>query len=90
MELFQGKQYGAIVGVLSMAASLGAGLGPWVTGALYDRTGSYTLSFWLAIALSLFSIVCIWLAAPRKVRVVVGQVARLHAQRRSQGQEQTA
>ena len=90
MELFQGKQYGTIVGVLSMAASLGAGLGPWVTGALYDRTGSYTLSFWLAIVLSLFSIVCIWLAAPRKVRVVAGQVARLHAQRRSQGQEQTA
>jgi MFS family permease len=90
LELFQGKQYGTIVGVLSIAASLGAGLGPWVTGALYDRTGSYRLAFWVAIALSLFSIVCIWLAAPRKVRVVAGQVARLHAQRLSQGQEQTA
>ncbi len=90
LELFQGKQYGAIVGVLSMASSLGAGLGPWVTGALYDRTGSYALSFWLAIALSLLSIACVWLAAPRKVRVVAGQVARLHAQRLSQGQEQTA
>jgi len=90
MELFQGKQYGAIAGVLSVAGSLGAGLGPWVTGALYDRTGSYTLSFCLASALSLLSIACIWLAAPRKVRVVAGQVARLQAQRRSQGQEQTA
>jgi len=90
MELFQGKQYGAIVGVLSVAGSLGAGLGPWVTGALYDRTGSYALSFWLALALSLLSIACVWLAAPRKVRVVAGQVARLHAQRRSQGRAQTA
>jgi MFS family permease len=90
MDLFQGKRYGAIVGVLSVAGSLGAGLGPWVTGALYDRTGSYTLSFWLGIALSLLSIVCVWLAAPRKVRVVAGQVARLHTQRLSQGQEQTA
>jgi MFS family permease len=90
MELFQGKHYGMIVGVLSVAGSLGAGLGPWVTGTLYDRTGSYTLAFCLAIALSLWSIICVWLAAPRKVRVVAGQVARLHAQRRSQGQEQTA
>jgi MFS family permease len=90
LELFQGKQYGTIVGVLSVASSLGAGLGPWVTGALYDQTGSYTLAFWIAIVLSLLSIVCVWLSAPRKVRVVAGQVARLQAQRRSQGQEQTA
>jgi MFS family permease len=90
MEIFQGPHYGAIVGVLSVSGSLGAGLGPWVTGALYDRTGSYTLAFCLAITLSLFSIVCVWLAAPRKVRVVAGQVARLQAQRRKQSQEQTA
>ncbi len=89
MDLFQGKRYGAIAGMLSVAGSLGAGLGPWVTGTLYDRTGSYTLSFCLAIALSLLSIACIWSAAPRKVRVVAGQVARLHAQRLRQGQEQT-
>jgi MFS family permease len=90
LELFQGRQYGAIVGVLSGASTLGAGLGPWVTGALYDRTGSYALAFWVAITLSLLSIVCVWLSAPRKVRAVAGQVARLQAQRRSQGQEQTA
>jgi MFS family permease len=91
MELFQGKQYGTIAGTLGVAGSLGAGLGPWVTGVLYDRTGSYTLSFWLAIALSLLSIACVWLAALRKVRVVAGQVARLRARRlRESGQEQTA
>ena len=37
--------------------------------------------FWLAIALGLLSIVCVWHAAPRKVRVVAGQVARLQASR---------
>ncbi|MDF3043088.1 MAG: transporter, partial [Thermomicrobiales bacterium] len=47
----------------------------------YDRTGSYTPAFWLAIGLCLISIACIWLAAPRKVRVVAGQVARLQALR---------
>jgi nitrate/nitrite transporter NarK len=90
LELFQGKQYGAIAGMLSVASSLGAGLGPWVTGALYDRTGSYTQAFEIGVILSLVSIICIWLAAPRKVRVVAGQVARLQAQQRSQRQEQTA
>jgi MFS family permease len=90
LELFQSKQYGRIAGTLSAAASLGAGLGPWVTGTLYDRTGSYASAFWLGIALSLVSIVCVWFAAPRKVRVVAGQVARLQAQRDSLAKEQAA
>jgi hypothetical protein len=41
---------------------------------LYDRTGSYTLAFWIAIACSAVSAVAIWLAAPRKVRAVAGQL----------------
>jgi MFS family permease len=88
-ELFAGKHYGAISGMLSVAASLGAGLGPWVTGLLYDRTGNYVLAFWLGIGMSLAAIGCMWLAAPRKVRVVAGQVARLQARRRRQTQAET-
>src|SRR5262249_1534663 len=71
-EHFRGKHYGSVFGVLSLAASAGAGTGPWVTGALYDRTGSYVLAFCLAIVFSMASVVCIWLAAPRKVRAVAG------------------
>ena len=78
-ELFQGKRYGTIFGMLSLASGLGAAAGPWITGAIYDRTGTYTLAFWLAIGLCLVSIVCIWFAAPRKVRAVTGQIARLRA-----------
>jgi MFS family permease len=81
-ELFAGTHYGAISGMLSVAASLGAGTGPWVTGLLYDRTESYGLAFGLGLGMSLAAIVGMWLAAPRKVRVVAGQVARLQAQRR--------
>jgi MFS family permease len=90
LELFQGRQYGAIAGMLSVASSLGAGLGPWVTGILYDRTGSYASAFWIGIVLSLVSLVCVWFAAPRKVRVVAGQVARLQARRDSHDKEQAA
>lgn len=75
-ELFQGKRYGSIFGMFGVAAGIGSSCGPWVTGLIYDRTGSYTQAFWLALALSLVSIVCVWLAAPRKVRLVAGQAAR--------------
>jgi cyanate permease len=70
----KGKHYGSVFGVLSLAASAGAGTGPWVTGVLHDRTGTYVLAFWLAIAFSAASVVCIWRAAPRKVRAVAGRV----------------
>jgi MFS family permease len=76
-ELFQGKQYGSIFSVLSVASGLGSGLGPWVAGAVYDRTGSYAPTFYLLIAVTLVSMAAIWLAAPRKVRVVAGRVRRV-------------
>ncbi|ETW99519.1 MAG: MFS transporter [Candidatus Entotheonella factor] len=81
-ELFQGKRYGTIFGTLSLGAGLGAACGPWVTGVIYDRTGSYALAWWMALGLSLVSILCMWLAAPRRVRAVAGQIDRLHARRR--------
>ena len=60
-----------------LAAIAGGAAGPWVTGALYDATASYTLAFWIAIGGSALSAVAIWLAAPRKVRAVAGRVHRL-------------
>lgn len=67
-DLFQGRHYGSIFGVLAVASSLGAALGPWVTGVMHDIYGSYIESFYLAAGLSLFSILCVWMAAPRRVR----------------------
>ena len=78
-ELFQGRHYGSIFGWIGLASGFGAAAGPWVAGAVYDRTGSYDAAWWLAMALSLVSIVAIWLAAPRKVRVVAGRIARARA-----------
>lgn len=78
-ELFQGKQFGTIFGTLGLGSGAGAALGPWVTGVLYDRTGSYAPAFVMAIVLSLVSILAVWLAAPRKVRAVAGRVARTGA-----------
>jgi len=75
-EIFQGKQYATIFGALNVAAVGGGGVGPWVTGALYDRTGNYVLAWWVSIAFCALSMVCIWIAAPRKVRAVAGRIAK--------------
>jgi MFS family permease len=75
-EIFQGRHYGTIFGTLMLAAIGGGAAGPWVTGALYDATGSYTPAFWIAIGCSVLSAVAIWRAAPRRVRTVAGRVRR--------------
>ena len=76
-DLFQGRHYGRIYGALNIACAIGPAAGPWVMGYLYDTSGSYASSFWLCIAMCFFAIFCIWMAAPRKVRLVAGQAARL-------------
>ncbi|HSF05469.1 MAG TPA: MFS transporter [Methylomirabilota bacterium] len=76
-EIFQGRHYGTIFGTLMLASILGGATGPWVTGALHDATGTYTLAFFLAILFSVLSAVAIWLAAPRQVRAVAGRVGQV-------------
>ena len=63
-----------------MLAAIGGGaLGPWATGALHDAYGNYAIAFLIGFVLSLVSVAAIWRAAPRKVRVVAGQMHRLAA-----------
>ena len=75
-EIFQGRHYATIFGVLMLAAIAGGAAGPWLTGVLHDTQGSYTAAWWIAIACSAVSGAAIWFAAPRKVRVVAGRVPR--------------
>ena len=76
MEVFQGRQFGAIFGCLNISATMGAAAGPWIFGVLYDQFGSYDHAFSLAAGLCVLGILCIWIAAPRKVRMVAGRAAR--------------
>jgi MFS family permease len=73
-EIFQGRHYGSIFGTLTLSSVGGGAAGPWLAGVLYDRTGSYRLAFWIAIACCVISAAAIWLAAPRKVRAVAGRI----------------
>lgn len=75
-EIFEGRHYGSIFGTLMLAAIGGGAVGPWVTGIVYDRTGSYTTAWWIAITVCVVSAFAMWRAAPGKVRMVAGRVAR--------------
>jgi MFS family permease len=69
-EIYEGRHFGAIYGSVMVGAIMGGGAGPWATGLLHDRTGSYMPGFLLAGAASVMSAAAIWIAAPRKVRRV--------------------
>jgi predicted MFS family arabinose efflux permease len=75
--LFPGGGVGAIYGTLSLAMGLGAGLGSWLSGVLYELTGSYVASFALAIGGALMGLAMFWsvpslreerIAAPARTR----------------------
>ena len=75
-DVFESPHYGPIFGTLSLTAITGGALGPWVSGAIHDATGSYAPAFWLAIALSVVSAIAIWRASPGQVRSVPGRATR--------------
>ena len=75
-EVFQCRRFGQIFGAFGMIISIGAACGPWLTGELYDRTGSYDLAWWVALGACGLSILGMWMGAPRKVRLVSGIAKR--------------
>ncbi|TPQ46714.1 MFS transporter [Prosthecomicrobium hirschii] len=61
-EYFPAREAGARVGVVLMATLVGMAFGGWLSGAIYDWTGSYAAAFLNGIAWNLVNIaVCAWL-----------------------------
>ena len=75
-EIFEGPHYASIFGVFTIALIGGGAFGPWLTGVIYDATGSYRLAFLLGIACCVVSAIAVWIAAPRKVRLVYGRLPK--------------
>ena len=73
-ELFAGKRYGQIFGVLGATSGAGAAAGPFATGLLHDVQGEYDQAFVIAMAICAVSIFAMWRAAPRNVRLVPGRL----------------
>ena len=65
-DLFQGKLFGIIYGVVEGCIGAAGALGAWLSGFIFDMTQSYQSAFELAIVFFSASAAFIWLAAPRK------------------------
>lgn len=76
-EIFEGPHFGAIFSLLMASLICGGAVGPFVTGLLHDWTGAYDLAFALGGVFSVVGATTVWLAAPRKVRIVAGRVAAI-------------
>lgn len=73
-DIFQGPKVGSIIGFIWFSFALGGTIGPWLGGWIFEFTGHYRPAFILSMALLALSCAAIWLAAPRKVRLVPGRV----------------
>jgi MFS family permease len=59
-DLFPGPQLGTILGVITIGSGLGAAIGAWAAGGIFDLTGSYRVAFMLSIASYLCGVVAFW------------------------------
>ncbi len=68
-QLFAGRRFGVIYGILSVGNGIGGGIAPWYAGVVYDLSGSYRVAFMIAIGFCALGSVCFWLARPRRRRL---------------------
>ncbi|MBA7517281.1 L-lactate transporter [subsurface metagenome] len=69
-DLFAGKHFGAINGFILLGFGVGGALGPWFGGYIFDVAGNYTLAFITTNMIIAASCAFVWLAAPRRVRLI--------------------
>ena len=53
--MFGPKYLGTLMGIVFFSHQVGAFLGIWLGGRLYDQTGSYDVVWWLGVALGIFA-----------------------------------
>ena len=69
-DLFQGRHFGSILGVIMLGAFAGGAVGTWLSGYLFDLTKAYQMNFIVSALAMLISSVLIWKARPGRVRLV--------------------
>jgi MFS family permease len=67
-DLFQGKHFGSILGVIFLGGYFGGAVGAWLSGRLFDLTGAYQVNFLVSGMAMLTSVALIWKARPSSVR----------------------
>ena len=65
-DMFHGRHFGAIAGLLLTGQGLGGAIGPWLAGRIYDISGSYTAAIVISMVSYGLAAVALFIAAPRK------------------------
>jgi MFS family permease len=75
-DYFSPREAGARVGIVFGATLVGMALGSWMSGAIFDLTGSYRVTFINAVVWNLFNlIILLWLLSRRRRTRVFGAEA---------------
>jgi MFS family permease len=65
-DIFHGRHFGGIAALLLTGMGVGGAIGPWLSGYIYDVSGSYRSAFLLCTAYFGIACIAVWIAAPRK------------------------
>ena len=66
--LFGLGSHGLIFGVITFLFRLGGGVGPFLSGYIFDVTGSYQLAFWVCSGISLTAFILASVLKPIKMK----------------------
>jgi len=69
-DIYKGKFFGLIYGIVEGVIGVSGAVGPWLAGYIFDQTKNYLWAFILVILFNFFSVLLVWYAAPRKFRPV--------------------
>jgi MFS family permease len=58
--MFGPKYMGTLMGIVFLSHQVGAFLGVWLGGRLYDQMGSYDVVWWMSVALGIFAAIVHW------------------------------
>ena len=67
-DIFKGRYFGLIYGILQLALGIGLFGGPILGGFIYDRSGSYSAAIVFCMFAVVVATICIWAVAPRRGR----------------------
>jgi MFS family permease len=76
-DIFHGKHFGAIAGILLTGMGIGGVIGPWLGGYIHDITGSYTSAFFLCMAAFFLACIAFWIAAPRNADKLNAKIMKI-------------
>jgi MFS family permease len=67
-DVYRGRSYGAVLGLITFGNRLGSAIGPWLGGVIHDLTGSYRYAFATSIGALALAAASFWAAGRGKRR----------------------